>query len=170
MKNIISIITGFAMLFATFTTSVHAGFQTYQYDTGCAFNLEHETNNNTGAGASGTVGTGTTNTQTNTNQPINTIPNNAVVTPVFECPDPGFSGGSVALALFWGIFLGILLTIGTVAVIAVQVADSSLGDLLSGNALAPINETELGEYGTFELEPEYFPESDAAGLRFSFRF
>ena len=118
MKNIISVITGIAMLFATFTTSVHAGIQTYQYDTGCAFNLEHATNNNTSAGASGTVGTGSTNTQTNTNQPINTIPNNAVVTPVFECPDPGFSGGSVALALFWGLFLGLIIGVGTTVGVA----------------------------------------------------
>ena len=172
MKNFICIVAGVAMTIANFTSSVQAGFQTYQYETGCAFNLEHETTNNSGTGVSNTVEPGTTNTQTNstvprdTNQPVITTVPNTAANPILQCPDPGYGGGSIALALFWGVFLGILLTVGTTAIVIFQVAPELIDEL----TLAPLNDSALDEYGKLELEPEYFPESDAVGYRFSFRF
>ena len=179
MKNYICIVAGVAMTIANFTSSVQAGFQTYQYETGCAFNLEHETTSNSGTGVSNTVAPSTTNTQTNTtvptntNQPVNTVPQTTIIGNIGECPDPGYGGGSVALALFGGIFLGIIISAGALVIIVTRIAGTSIGDALDklgDAALTPINDSEIGNYGTFELEPTYYPESDAPGIKFSFKF
>ena len=179
MKNFICIVAGVAMTIANFTSSVQAGFQTYQYETGCAFNLEHETTNNSGTGVSNTVEPGTTNTQTNstvprdTNQPVITTTPSTTANPIIQCPDPGYGGGSIALAVFLGLFFGIILTLVGITVAVTQIAGEPLSDLINDatkNPLAPNYNSDFGEYGTFALEPTYYPESDAPGLRFSFRF
>ena len=66
--------------------------------------------------------------------------------------------------------MGVILTVGGIAIAVVQIAGEPLSELLSGATLAPLNNSPVGDYGKFELEPTYYPESDAAGFRFKFTF
>ena len=180
MKKYTCIALGVAMVFTNFTSSVNAGFQSHVV---CGFSLEHETTGTTGSNTTGTGTTGTINNRTTTPSsnssdfPTGYVDPTTIVGTVGECPDPGYGGGSVALALFGGIFLGMIITVGTLAIIVWQVAGSSLGDAIRDAAeeadkipLTPLYESPIGDYGKFELEPTYYPESDAAGLRFKFTF
>ncbi len=85
---------------------------------------------------SNTVEPSTTNTQnnttvpTNTNQPVNTIPQTTIIGNIYGCPDPGYGGGSVALAVFIGIFLGIIITLGGITIAVTLIAGKSLGEFI----------------------------------------
>ena len=57
MKKFTCIALGVAMVFANFTSSVNAGFQSHVV---CGFSLEHETTGTTGSNTTGTGTTGTT--------------------------------------------------------------------------------------------------------------
>ena len=185
MKQYICTVLGIVITYAGFVTSVHAGFQSHVT---CAFYLEHESgnksqpvNNSTTpvitnppvnnastppAGVNPSVIVPDPNT-TGTSQPVsNTTPGTAI-NPNFECPDPGYSGGSIALAVFWGIFIGFVLGVGTTVGVSYAVLKKNFPEIFE---LDSLNESQLGEYGDFELEPAYYPEADAPGFRFKFKF
>ena len=163
MKKYTCIALGVALVFTNFTSSVNAGFQSHVV---CGFSLEHET--------TGTTGSGTTNRTTspnpnNTNLPAGNTTPTAIIGPVGECPDPGYGGGSIAAALFGGIFLGMIILAGTAGIIIYRVAGDAFG-FTNESTLKPLNDSQIGDYGEFKLEPIYNPESDARGLRFRFVF
>ena len=176
MKNFICIVLGIAMTFSSFTSSVYAGFQT---QIGCAFYLEHESNKNTGPSVTTPANNATTPVVPNqpainstpsptiTNQPTTSVPPPVTINPIPECPDPGSSGGSIAASLFGGIFLGFLLGVGATIGVAYAILKQNFPEVFE---LDTLNESQFGEYGTFELEPTYYAESDSPGIRFKFSF
>ena len=168
MKNFICITIGVAMIFANFNTSVYAGFQSHIV---CGFSLEHETTGTTGSGTTSTNSNRTTapSPNNNTNLPAGNTTPTTIIGPVGECPDPGYGGGSVAMALFGGIFLGMIILAGTAGIIIYRVAGDAFG-FTNESTLKPLNNSQIGDYGEFKLEPAYNPELDARGLRFRFVF
>ena len=160
MKKFTCIALGVAMGFTNLTSSVHAGFQSH---TICGFSLEHETTGTTGSNT-----TGTTAPNTNSSDfPTGDVDPTTIIGQVGECPDPGYGGGSVAGALFGGIFLGFIIGVGATLGVTYGILRQKFPEIFDLNTL---NETQFGDYGKFEMEPTYYPESDSAGLRFRFVF
>ena len=165
MKKFTCIAFGVAMVFTNFTSSVNAGFQSHVV---CGFSLEHET---TGTTDSNTTETGTSGTsapsRSSSDFPTGYVDPTTIVGTVGECPDPGFGGGSIAGALVGGIFLGFIIGVGTTLGVAYGILRANFPEIFE---LDTLNESQFGDYGKFELEPTYYPDSDAAGFRFKFTF